>query len=216
MKNFYSFLMLVLLSFAVGCETPNENSGAPNNDQGDMGPSVVRVTSDVEFLELRGDGLPFTLDEYFCLQTNASFGGEETYMQELSEKLTKELREHISRWRTIYCINQSTKEFHIYADKVLWGVAAGEPLEEYFQYCNNFYDFPVTYPKGEINFTKDYFVNRLCDIKDILREDYMIPIVLNFAFKQLPPEKYDEVTFTIYLRTSDGKEYTTSANFLFE
>ena len=129
--------MLVLLSFAVGCETPNDNDGTPNNNQGDPGPSVVQINDNIAWLSLNEYDIPIPFDEHFGLETILFYDGSSSQMEKLSEKLTEELREHTSRWRTIYCINQSTKEFHIYADKVLWGVAAGEPLEEYFIYCNN-------------------------------------------------------------------------------
>lgn len=216
MKNKSLFLLILLLSFAVGCETPNDNGGAQNNNQsnnqGDPGPSFVRIEDKVASLSfLTVEGVPYLFDEIFCLEIGVNHKTAGTQMWVLSEELSSELRKHHYRYRAIQCINQNTKEFHIYADKVLWGVAAGEPLEEYLIFVSTDYDFPITYPEGEIDFTKDLFKNRYCDIKNILREDYMIPYCLTFDFKQLPPEKYDEITFTIYLRTGDGTEFSESA-----
>lgn len=216
MKNKSLIALILLLSFAVGCEIPNNNGGAQNNNQngnlGDTGPSFVRIEDKVASLSfITAEGVPYPFDEFFCLEIGANHKAVGTQMWELSEKLSSELRTQHSSYRAICCINQNTKEFHIYADKVLWGVAAGEPLEEYLIFANNDYDFPITYPEGKIDFTRDLFKNRYCDIKDILQEDYMIPYCLTFGFKQLPPEKYDEITFTIYLRTGDNTEFSESA-----
>lgn len=209
-------LFIILLLLFVGCDDKIK----PN---GDWIPNEVYVWDDYDGIKLtiKASSYNGVTTQYLILTLSTR-----NLNQTLSQKAIDQLAEIKPMWtKYISCINQSTKEFHIYADKILWGIPAGEPLEAYFLFANNgTYDLPLMYPDGDVDFSysdlneigddNDYLTSH--NACDILCERYMIPQWPHFKFKELPPEKYDEVTFTVYLRTSDDKEFTASTNFIFE
>ncbi len=206
-KNLFTILLLLF----VGCEERNHTNGG-------MIPNEVYVWDDYDGIELTTSSSSYkgVTTQYLVLTLSTS-----NLNQTLSEKAYGQLAEIKPMWsQYIACINQSTEELHIYADKVLWGILAGEPLEAYFLFVNDGrYDLPLTYPNGDVDFSysdlneigdnNDFLTES--DVHDILCVRYMTPKHPIFKFKELPPEQYEEVTFTIQLRLGNGKELSASA-----
>lgn len=207
-------VLLIAILFAIGCN----NQQKSNDDNLPIQPSSVIIERYVNALWLSDYyGIPMPFDNTFRIEANINLDVQSgTYWATLSDRNEEILRNAYPKGREIHCVAQCVQDFHIYADKVLWGVEAGEPLEDYFVYANQAYDFPITYPNGDIDFTRDWSIDNQGEIKNILRKDYMIPMYMFFVFKEVPAERYDEVTFSVYLRTGDGKEFTASTVVVFE
>ena len=210
MKRFPITTILVLLM--LGCGTSNEEPQTPDKPEPSVPnspiPSSVSVFDEIAGVYFATVG---STSEYFRMEVGVNQTcATSNYMQELSMELENALCKEYPTGKTIYCIAQSTEEFHIYADQVLWGVTAGKPLEDYFVINPNGYDFPITYPDGEIDFSKNF---KRADIAmdEILRKEYMFPSNIEIVFKDIPEEIYDKITFSFYIRASNGKEHLFSA-----
>lgn len=210
MKRFPIITIWVLLMF--GCGTNGEEPQIPEKPEPSVPnspvPSSVSVFDEIAGVYFAAVGSTY---EYFRLDVGVNQAcATSNYMQELSMELENTLCKEYPTGKSIHCIAQSTEEFHIYADQVLWGVMAGKPLEDYFVIDTNGYDFPITYPDGEIDFSKDFRKLNIA-MDEILRKEYMFPSSMAIKFKDIPKEVYNKITFSFYIRTSNGKEHLFSA-----
>lgn len=211
----YAILCMFLL---IGCDAPEDDRGV---NVGIPFPSDVEICEECGHIGMEYDFVGYDL---LCLELKSQpvreiDGGKKAHIWQLQWTVKHSLYSQQPHNHAIYAIAQPTEEIHIYADKTLWGVEAGEPIEEHFavngsgrQICN----YPVTL-EGEVDFTKDLTCGSdIWDVSDILCPEYMLPMGIWFEVKEMPAEMYDEVTFSVYLRTGDGKEFTSSTAEVFE
>lgn len=206
---------ILCMFFLIGCDAP-EDDRRPN---GGPIPSSVEVCEECEHIGMKYDFADYDFIDYLQLKlqpVREIDGGKKAHIWQLQSTVRYSLCSQQPFNHSINAIAQPTEEIHIYADKTLWGVEAGEPIEEHFAVKGiGIYDYPVTL-EGEVDFTKDLtWGSDIWDVSDVLCPKYMLPMEIRFIVKEMPAERYDEVTFSVYLRTGDGKEFTASTVVVF-
>ena len=181
MKTIRIFTTILLLFTFVGCnEEPEINGGAI--------PSSVSILPDCSSIEL-DTGWSFVAEKGYNIEYLEVYciGSEATQQStQLTQAMEAELCNLYPMSHHIHAVNQCVEEVTIYADKVIYGTAEGEKLNNHFTIgTGNVYDFRASYPDGKINFEPDLKSHQPLMMDEILCKEYMLPVEFSLNFNCL-------------------------------
>lgn len=216
MMNTKNLLIVVLFSVLfVGCENGQEKPTPGGMREKIRHLAVYNGCQDVCFVS----GNSGVIDDgkfILCLYNhkgNTDLSKDRNY--EVEELLAHNVQQHdIAEVYNVYVelINDAIEEFVVTADKMLFGKAPGEELNEHF-YANLYNNYIVSHAESDIVLGS---IDPLGwnEIDDVLGPQYMIPLAMRLMTKEVPSEcaeyDYKEIVFTVSQRLASGKELTDS------
>ena len=209
MKRLHYLSLFIVPLVVAGC---NNVSQQPIYEGG---PDVARVFTDCKKITIEyKDNIVWQASGDKKIHVSCVISNENSRCTDIEYLIYRQLSE-IPKRQVVVTINDAIAEASITADKELFGIPAGDALNDYFLVKGpTFSKYYVTYPdyrlETDINRDEHY------PVSSIINADHTAALQVEYWLPNPPPERPDEVDFTFSYNFVSGATYSATCTMKFE
>lgn len=214
MTNKMMIITILISVLFASCDRPNDDPKSEVNNSPVLSSVIVYNIGDEVIIDTTTDSSQIESSSLSGFKIAASFELKEGDMLPYDVRVNlvdseQRLREKHPNSVTIFGAYAALEEMTIVADKELFGVAAGESLNEHFTCSISQYAFyHISYPDGIIDLNNQ--VKEVLSMDDSSLYNNIVPWRYVFNLVGCPDEQYDEIVFSVRFKFTDNTELSAS------